>query len=86
MANSVLNKSKSIMPPLFNGLEVLPPASDKAKLFAKYFFKNFNLDDSFHVFPARTNLNLYNISITPNMVKKVNKCLFTIFIILYISV
>ena len=62
MANSVLNKSKSVMPPLFNGLEVLPSASDKAKLFAKNFFKNSNLDDSgisLQVFPARTNLKLY---------------------------
>ena len=62
MANSVLNKSKSVMPPLFNGLEVLPSASDEAKLFAKNFFKNSNLDDSgisLQVFPARTNLKLY---------------------------
>ena len=46
IANSVLNKGKSAMPPLFNGLEVLSSASDKAKLFAKNFSKNSNLDDS----------------------------------------
>ena len=46
IANSVLNKSKSAIPPLFNGPEVLSSASDKAKLFAKNFFKNSNLDDS----------------------------------------
>ena len=34
IANSVLNKSKSAIPPLFNGLEVLYSGSDKAKLFA----------------------------------------------------
>ena len=34
IANSVLNKGKSAMLALFNGLEVLPSASDKAKLFA----------------------------------------------------
>ena len=45
-ANSVLNKSKSAIPPLFNGPQVLFSASDKAKLFAKKFSKNFNLDDS----------------------------------------
>ena len=32
--NSVLNKGKSAIPPLFNSLEVLSSASDKAKLFA----------------------------------------------------
>ena len=68
IANSVLNKGKSAIPPL------LSAASDKAKLFAKNFSKNSNLDDSgisLPVFPSRTNLNLHNISITPKMVKKV---------------
>ena len=32
IANSVLNKGKSAIPPLFNGLEVLSSAFDKAKL------------------------------------------------------
>ena len=74
IANSVLNKGKSAIPPLFNGPEVLSSASDKAKLFAKNFSKNSNLDDfgiSLPVFPSRTNLKLHNISITPKMVKKV---------------
>ena len=65
---------KSAIPPLFNGPDVLSSASDKAKLFAKNFSKNSNLDDSgisLPVFPSRTNLNLHNISITPKMVKKV---------------
>ena len=47
------------MPPLFSGLEVLSSASDKAKLFAKNFSKNSNVDDSgisSPVFPSRTNL------------------------------
>ena len=35
IANSVPNKGKSTIPPLFNGPEVLSSASDKAKLFAK---------------------------------------------------
>ena len=35
IANSVLNKSKTATPPLFNGQEVLLFAFDKAKLFAK---------------------------------------------------
>ena len=73
IANSVLKKGKSAIPPLFNGLEVLSTASDKAKLFAKNFSTNPNLDDSgisLPVFPSRTNLKLH-ISITPKMVKKV---------------
>ena len=46
IANSFLNKGKSASPPLFNGLEVFSSTSDKAKLFAKDFSKNSNLDDS----------------------------------------
>ena len=74
IANSVLNKGKSAIPPLFNDLEVLPSASDKAKLFAKNFSENSNLDDpgiSLPIFPSRLNLKLYNIYVTPKMVKKV---------------
>ena len=74
IANSVLNKGKSTIPPLFNGPEVLSCTSDKAKLLAKNFSKNSNLDGSgisLSVFPSRTNLKLHNISITPKMVEKV---------------
>ena len=55
IANSVINKGKSAIPPLFNGPEVLSSGSDKAKLFAKNFSKNSNLDDSgvfLPVFPS----------------------------------
>ena len=44
IANSVLNKGKSAIPPQFNGPEVLSSASDKAKLFAENFSKISNLD------------------------------------------
>ena len=74
IANSVLDKGKSALPPLFNGPEVLSSASDKAQLLANNFSKNSNLDDldiSFPVFLFRTNLKLDNMSITPKMVKKV---------------
>ena len=74
IANSVLNKDKSAIPPLFNGPEVLSSASDKAELFAENFSENSNLDDSGNsppVFPSRTNLKLHNISVSPKMVKKV---------------
>ena len=53
---------------------MLSSAFDKAKLFAENFSKNSNLDDSgisLPVFPSRTNLKLHNISVTPEMVKKV---------------
>ena len=55
-------------------MEVLSSASNKAKLFAKNFSKNSNLDDagiSLPAFPSRTNLKLHNISVTPKMVKKI---------------
>ena len=66
IANSVLNKGKSAIPPLFNGPEVLSSASDKAKLFAENFSKNSNLDDSgisLPVFPSRTDLKPQNTSV-----------------------
>ena len=74
IANSVLNKGKWAIPPLFSSLEVLSSASDKAKLFAENFSKNSNLDDSgvsLPVVPSRTNQKLHNISVTLKMVKKV---------------
>ena len=46
IANSVLNKGKSAIPPLFNRPVVLSSVSDKAKLFTKNFSKNSDLDDS----------------------------------------
>ena len=73
IANSVLSKDKSAIPPLFNGPEVLSSASDKAKLFAENFSLNSNLDDScvsLPVFPSITNLKLRNISVPPKMVGK----------------
>ena len=74
IADSVLNKGKYAISPLFNGPKVLSSASDKAKLFAENFSKNSDLDDlgiSLPVFPSRTNLKLYNISVSPKMVKKI---------------
>ena len=53
---------------------MLPFASDKAKLFAENFSKNFNLDDSGISLPvssSRTDLKLHNISVTPKIVKKI---------------
>ena len=42
---SVLSKGKSTIPPQFDSPEVLPSASDRAKLFTKNFSKNTNFDD-----------------------------------------
>ena len=74
IAISIINKGKSAILPLFNGLEVSSPASDKAQWFAKNFSKNFNLDDSgisLPAFPSRTNLKLHNTCVTRKKVKKV---------------
>ena len=43
-------------------------------MFSEKFSENSNLDDSGNslpVFPSKTNLKLYNISVTPKMVKKI---------------
>ena len=53
---------------------MLSSASDKAKLFAETFSKNFDSDDlgiSLPVFSSRSNLKLHSISVAPKMVKKV---------------
>ena len=73
IANSVLNKRKSAIRLVFNGLKVLSSASDKVKLFPENFSKNSNLDASgisLPVFLSRTNLKLHDISVTPRMVIK----------------
>ena len=46
IANSVLSKGKSVIPPLFTRPELLFSASAKVKLFVKNFSKNSNLHDS----------------------------------------
>ena len=74
IANSVFNKGKSVIPLPFTVLQVLSFAYDKAKLFAKNFSENSDLEDSgisLSIFPSRTNLKLHNISVTHKMVKKV---------------
>ena len=74
IANSVLNKGKSAIPPLFNGPEVMSSTSDQAKFFPENLSLNSNLDDSgisLPAFPSRTNLKLHNIFVTPKMDRKV---------------
>ena len=53
---------------------MLYSASDKAKLFPKIYSEISNLDDSgisLPVFFSKTNLILFNINVTPKLVKKV---------------
>ena len=73
IAISVLKKGKSAIHTLFNNLEVLPSASDKAEFCAKNFSKNSSLVDSDDCLPCflLTNLKLHNISVTLKMVEKV---------------
>ena len=74
ICNSILNFSKSSIPPIFNGPEVLTSPSDKAELFAKLFSANSTLDDSGAVlpdFPARTDILLENMRITPSIVASI---------------
>ena len=45
IANCLLNKGKSAIPPFFSDQEVFSSTSNKAKLFAESFSKNSNLDN-----------------------------------------
>ena len=74
IANSILNKVKSAIAPLFNNPDVLSSESDKTKLLAKNFPKNSKLDDcgiSLQPFPGRNYLKLHNVSLTPKLIKNV---------------
>ena len=71
IANSILNKVTSAIPPLFNSPSCCLLIKKNCLL-----KKNSNLDDlgiSLPVFPFRTKLKPHNISATPKMVKKVIK-------------
>ena len=66
IANNVLNKGISIIPPLFKGPEVLYFASDKATLIPGICSENCNLDDSIISLPAfRSNTSeMHDIHVT----------------------
>ena len=71
ICNSVLNRGKSTIPPLFNGPEVLTTSTDKANLFARNFSYNSTLDHSYQLlpdFPSRTEHRLTSRKITARMV------------------
>ena len=72
--NSVQNRGKSSIPPLFIGPEVLSLSTDEAKLFANMFSKNSTLDDSNHPIPefhSRTDSQLEYIRITVKTVTSI---------------
>ena len=59
ICNSILNKGKSVIPPLLNSSVALSSTWDKSKVFAERFSKNSNLHDSgilLPVFPSRNNV------------------------------
>ena len=71
IANSVLKRDKSSIPPLFNGPEVLTSASDKAELLAEQFAKNSTLSDKDSTLPhfqKRTNVSFSEVRVTPRLV------------------
>ena len=71
ICNSVLNRGKSSVPPLFNGPEVLITSTDKANLFARNFPCNSTFDDGSQQlpdFPTRTEQRLSSKKITFKMV------------------
>ena len=74
ITNSILNRGKSTIPPLFNGPEVLTSSKDKANLFANRFASNSTLDDSQHTLPdfsSRTDQEISTMRITVRMVARI---------------
>ena len=74
IANSVLNRNKSSIPPLFHGPEVLTSPLDKANLFADNFVSNSTLNDEGHPlppFPSRTATEVSNPLITPKKIARI---------------
>ena len=72
--NSISNKGKSAIPPLFDGLNVITSAKDKAELLARSFASNCSLPTSDHIlpeFPPRCNNILDDVHITPSKVSKI---------------
>ena len=59
IANSLYNKRKSSIPPLFNVAKVLCTASDKTKLLAETFPEKTFLDDSDSTLPVNSEIMKY---------------------------
>ena len=74
IANSVLNRNKPSIPPLFHGPEVLTSPLDKANLFADNFVRNSTVSDEGHplpAFPPRTDNEVSDPLITPKKVARI---------------
>ena len=74
IVNSVFNKDKSTVSPLFHGSDVLTSSKDKAELLAQNLSANSILGATGHgvsVFPSQCNLSLDNLIITSTSVAKV---------------
>ena len=73
--NSVLNKSKPTIPPLFNDRRCYLLHLTKQNCLLKTFLRTQILKTQVFIplpsFPSRTNLKLHNITVTPEMVKEV---------------
>ena len=64
IANSFLNRGKSVMLTIFNSSVMMSSVSDEVKVFAESFSNNFNCLDSgilLPAFPSRNDLKLHNI-------------------------
>ena len=73
IAQRILKNGESAILFLFSASDVLSSASDKAKLLAKNFYANSNLDKSVNylpVFSSRTYLKLHYFFVTPKVIKK----------------
>ena len=73
IAQRILKDGESAILFLFSASDVLSSASDKAKLLAKNFYANSNLDKSVNylpVFSSRTYLKLHYFFVTPKVIKK----------------
>ena len=73
IANSVLNRNTSYIPPLFHGPEILTSPQDKANLFADNFVSNSTVNDEGHIlhaFPSRTATVVSNPLITPKKIAR----------------
>ena len=73
IAQRILKNGESAILFLFSASDLLSSASDKAKLLAKNFYANSNLDKSVNylpVFSSRTYLKLHYFFVTPKAIKK----------------
>ena len=72
--NSVMNKGKSVIPPLSNGPEILSSSTSKAQLLGKKFASNSTIDCAGiepPVIPRRTETTISRVFVTPRLVRAI---------------